>query len=62
MALRAGKPAVVLVRRVVGSAPLQQRAADMAHEMVEEDGTGVATHRLECLVSGITPPSRGRRF
>ncbi len=45
-----------LIRRVVGSAPLQERASDMAHAMLEEDGTGVATNRLERLVKGITPP------
>jgi sterol 3beta-glucosyltransferase len=91
MALRAGKPAVVLpfileqrmwatrlkkvgagdwlsfwkaspqkvgslIRGVVGSAPLQQRASDMAKAMVEEDGTGVATNRLERLVAGEIAP------
>jgi sterol 3beta-glucosyltransferase len=41
-----------LVRRVLGSAPLRQRASEMARAMLEEDGTGVATHRLERLVAG----------
>ncbi len=93
MALRAGKPAVVLpfileqrmwaarvkdvgagdwlsfwkatpekvgalIRRVVGSAPLQERASEMARAMVEEDGTGVATHRLERLVDATRAGAR----
>jgi|CZKU01.1.fsa_nt_gi UDP:flavonoid glycosyltransferase YjiC (YdhE family) len=45
-----------LIRGVVGSAPLRQRASDMAKAMVEEDGTGVATNRLERLVAGEMAP------
>jgi hypothetical protein len=41
-----------LIRGVVGSAPFCLRASDMAKAMVEEDGTGVATNRLERLVAG----------
>jgi sterol 3beta-glucosyltransferase len=40
-----------LLRGVVHSAPLQQRASDMAKAMADEDGTGVATQRLERLVN-----------
>jgi UDP:flavonoid glycosyltransferase YjiC (YdhE family) len=40
-----------LVRRVVDSALHRQRASDMARAMVDEDGTGVATARLERLVA-----------
>jgi UDP:flavonoid glycosyltransferase YjiC (YdhE family) len=47
-----------LVRRVVGSAELRDRASEMARAMAEEDGTGVATHRLERLVNGgASPPA-----
>jgi sterol 3beta-glucosyltransferase len=40
-----------LVRRVVGSEPLQRRASDMATAMANEDGPGVAVGRLERLLS-----------
>jgi sterol 3beta-glucosyltransferase len=85
MALRGGKPAVVLpfileqrmwakrvervgagtwrsfwkvtpekvgsmMRNVADSAPMRQRARDMATALATEDGTGTATSRLECLV------------
>ncbi len=45
-----------LIRGVVGSEPLRQNASDMAKAMVEEDGTGVATSRLERLVAGEVVP------
>jgi UDP:flavonoid glycosyltransferase YjiC (YdhE family) len=41
-----------LIRRVVGSAPLHQGASEMARAMVDEDGTGIATNRLERLMAG----------
>jgi UDP:flavonoid glycosyltransferase YjiC (YdhE family) len=85
MALRAGKPSLVLpfileqrmwakrvehvgagswlsfwkatpqkvashIRSVAASAPLQRRASEIAVAMADEDGTGVATARLERLV------------
>ncbi|MCL2450098.1 MAG: glycosyltransferase [Polyangiaceae bacterium] len=86
MALRAGKPAVVLpfileqrgwarrvehvgagiwrsfwrarpedvgamIRHVAASAPLRQRASEMAKAMAAEDGTGAATKRIERLAA-----------
>jgi hypothetical protein len=41
-----------LVRGVLGSAPFSRRASDMAKAMAREDGTGLATRRLELLVAG----------
>ncbi len=41
-----------LLRRVAGSARFQEGASDMARAMSEEDGTGIATARLERLVKG----------
>ncbi len=41
-----------LIRGIVGSTSLRRRAAEMASAMVDEDGTGIATARLERLVAG----------
>jgi hypothetical protein len=49
------------IRRVVGSAPLRQGASEMAEAMVDEDGTGLATNRLERLVGGEGPSAATRR-
>ncbi len=94
MALRAGKPSVVLpfiieqrlwakrveqvgagtglsfwkatpekvgamIREAVDSASLQRGASDMAKAMAGEDGSGIATRRLEGLVSGASSAAVG---
>jgi UDP:flavonoid glycosyltransferase YjiC (YdhE family) len=40
------------IREAVASESLQRRAWELANAMAKEDGTGVATRRLERLVSG----------
>jgi UDP:flavonoid glycosyltransferase YjiC (YdhE family) len=40
-----------MIREVVASVPLRRRASEMATAMTSEDGTGLAVHRLEGLVS-----------